>query len=321
MCVVVSMSSARPAYVFLFAMAVCFGGTWPAGKLAVEELEPFTVAASRFVLASVLLGVWAARRGSLRFPALSDLPIVLAMGATAVAGYNVLFLYGLELAPATDGAIIVPGFAPVFAVLVGWVALGERSSRRAILGLVVALSGLVAVVDPSGTIDSDRVAGAAIFMAGALCWGIYSHIGKPATARFGAVTATFYATAAGALMLIPFSLAERGWRDLSDTGADAWLPIAYLAVFGTVLAFVFFYEGIRRIGPSPAASFALLIPIFGVLSSVVILGEELGPNTVVGAVAVIAGLWLIQRPSSDAGSLGKRSERLGKSTDSLKSPA
>ena len=203
------MSSARPAYVFLLAMAICFGGTWPAGKLAVEELEPFTVAAARFVLAAVLLGVWAARRGSLRLPALSDLPIVLAMGATAVAGYNVLFLYGLELAPATDGAIIVPGFAPVFAVLVGWVALGERSSRRALLGLVVALGGLVAVVDPSGTIDSDRVAGAAIFMAGALCWGIYSHIGKPATARFGAVTATFYATAAGALMLIPFSLAER----------------------------------------------------------------------------------------------------------------
>ena len=148
--VVVSMSSARPAYVFLLAMAICFGVTLPAGKLAVEELEPITVAAARFVLAAVLLGVWAARRGSLGLPALSDLPIVLAMGATAVAGYNVLFLYGLELAPATDGAIIVPGFAPVFAVLVGWVALGERSSWRALLGLVVALGGLVAVVDPSG---------------------------------------------------------------------------------------------------------------------------------------------------------------------------
>ena len=173
--VVVSMSSARPAYVFLLAMAICFGGTWPAGKLAVEELEPFTVAAARFVLAAVLLGVWAARRGSLRLPALSDLPIVLAMGATAVAGYNVLFLYGLELAPATDGAIIVPGFAPVFAVLVGWVALGERSSRRALLGLVVALGGLVAVVDPSSTVDSDRVAGAAIFMAGAVLGDLLAH--------------------------------------------------------------------------------------------------------------------------------------------------
>ena len=171
------------------------------------------MAAARFVLATVLLGVWAARRGSLRLPALSDLPIVLAMGATAVAGYNVLFLYGLELAPATDGAIIVPGFAPVFAVLVGWVALGE-GSRRALLGLVVALGGLVAVVDPSGTVDSDRVAGAAIFMAGRCAGGSTRTSGSRRPRVSVPVTATFYATAAGALMLIPFSLAERGWRDL-----------------------------------------------------------------------------------------------------------
>jgi drug/metabolite transporter (DMT)-like permease len=294
------MSPRRTAYLFLLAMAVCFGGTWPAGKLAVEELQPFTVAASRFLLATGLLAVWARSRGELRRPARSDLPLILAMGATAVAGYNVLFLYGLELAPATDGAIIVPGFAPVFAALVGWVALGERTSRRAIFGLALAVAGLVVVVGLGGSIDSDRVLGAAIFMAGALCWGIYSHIGKPATARFGAVTATFYGTAAGALMLLPFSVAERGWRDLADAGADGWGPIVYLAVFGTVLAFVFFYIGVSRIGPSPATAFTLLIPIFGVLSSVAILDETLGLNTVVGGVAVIAGLWLIQRPAEAA---------------------
>jgi drug/metabolite transporter (DMT)-like permease len=290
------MGSRRTAYVLLLGMAVCFGGTWPAGKLAVEELEPFTVAAARFLLASVILALWAAHRGSLRLPTRSDLPLVLAMGATAVAGYNVLFLYGLELAPATDGAIIVPGLAPVFAVLIGWVALGERSSGRAILGLGLALAGLVVVVDPSGPVDRDRLAGAALFVAGAVCWGIYSHVGKPATERFGAVTATFYATAAGTLMLIPFSVAEQGWRGLGDVGLDGWLPVAYLGIFGTVLAFVFFYEGVRRIGSSPALSFALLVPVFGVLSSVAILGEELRVTTVVGGAAVIAGLWLIQRP-------------------------
>lgn len=295
--VVLGVSSARTAYLLLLGMAVCFGGTWPAGKLAVEELEPFTVAAARFVFATVLLALWAAKRGSLRLPAVSDLPIVLAMGATAVAGYNVLFLYGLELAPATDGAIIVPGFAPIFAVLIGWLAFGERSSRRVALGLALALVGLVAVVDPSGPVDADRLLGATLFVAGAACWGIYSHIGKPATARFGPVTATLYATGAGAAMLIPLSLAEGGWQDAADTGADAWLPIVYLALFGTVLAFVLFYEGVSRIGSSPAASFALLVPIFGVLSSVLILGEELAASSVIGAAAVIAGLWLIQRPA------------------------
>jgi len=287
----------RSAYLLLLAMAACFGGTWPAGKLAVEEIPPFTVAAVRFMIATVLLALWAAaRHGPLRPPAVSDLPLVLGMGATAVAGYNVLFLFGLELAPATDGAIIVPGLAPVFSVLLGWAFLREGISRSAVLGLLLAFAGLVAVVDPSGSVDSDRLAGAALFVAGAVCWGVYSLIGRPATARFGAVTSTLFATATGTAMLIPFSVAERGWEDRGEASADGWLPIGYLAVFGTVLAFVFFYEGVSRIGPARATAFTLLIPIVGVLSSVVILDEDVGVSTALGAIAVLAGLWVIQRP-------------------------
>ena len=279
-------------------MAVCFGGTWPAGKLAVEEVGPFTVAAVRFTIATVLLALWAGwRHGPLRAPGWSNLPLVLAMGATAVAGYNVLFLYGLELAPASDGAVIVPGFAPVFTVLLGWAVLREGVSRSAVAGLVLAFVGLVVVVEPGGEVEPDRVAGAALFVAGAFCWAIYLLSGRPAIARFGAVTSTLYATATGTVMLIPFSLAERGWRDLGQAEADGWLPMIYLAVFGTVLAFVFFYEGVSRIGPARAAAFAMLVPIFGVLASVVLLGEELGVGLVVGGAAIVGGLWLIQRPA------------------------
>lgn len=288
----------RSAYLLLLGMAVCFGGTWPAGKLAVEEVQPFTVAAVRFTIATVLLALWAGwRHGPIRVPGWSNVPLVLAMGATAVAGYNILFLYGLELAPASDGAVIVPGFAPVFTVLLGWAALGEGVSRSAVVGLALAFAGLLVVVEPGGELDEERLAGAALFVAGAFCWAIYLLIGRPAIARFGAVTSTLYATATGTAMLIPFSLAEQGWRDLADARADGWLPMIYLAVFGTVVAFVLFYEGVKRIGPARAAAFAMLVPIFGVLSSVFLLGEELGLNLIAGGAAIIAGLWLIQRPA------------------------
>ena len=291
------MATARTAYLCLLGMAVCFGGTWPAGKLAVEEAPPFTVAAVRFAVATALLALWAGtRHGPIRAPGWANLPLVLALGATAVAGYNVLFLYGLELAPASDGAIIVPGFAPVFTVLFGWAVLSERVSRPAVGGLVLAFAGLVFVVDPGGPLEGKRLAGAGLFVAGAMCWAIYLLIGRPAIARFGAVTSTLYATATGTAMLIPFSLAEQGWNDLGEAGADGWLPMLYLAVFGTVVAFVLFYEGVSRIGPARAAAFAMLVPIFGVLGSVVLLGEELGFSLVVGGAAIIAGLWLIQRP-------------------------
>jgi drug/metabolite transporter (DMT)-like permease len=285
----------RTAYVLLTAMALCFGGTWVAGKVAVDEIPPATIATTRFALAAVLLFAWArVRSAPLHRPQLADVPLALALGLTAIAGYNLLFLYGLELAPASDGAIIVPGLAPVLTAAFAWAILGERINARAAAGFTLALAGLVLVVDPAGGVDGERVAGAGLFFAGAACWGIYSILGKTATARFDPVTATLYGTVAGTLMLIPFSFAGRGWSRLADASPEAWASVLYLAVLGTVLAFVFFYEGVRRLGPSRAAAFALLVPIIGVLSSVLLLDENLAALTLGGGVLVLAGLWLVQ---------------------------
>jgi drug/metabolite transporter (DMT)-like permease len=286
--------SDRSAYFLLLGMAVFFGGTWVAGKLAVEDAPPATIAAARFAIASVLLWAWARTRSSVTWPRLADLPLVAALGATAIAGYNLFFLYGLELAPATDGAIIVPGFAPVLTAALAWPLLGERIGSRGALGFVLALAGLVLVVDPASGVDADRLWGALLFVLGAACWAVYSILGTKATARFDTVTATLYGTASGTLMLLPFSFAGGGWGELAAGSVETWVSVAYLGVFGTVLAFVFFYEGLTRIGPSRAMSFALLVPIFGVLGAVLLLGESLSVFTVLGGIAVLAGLWLVQ---------------------------
>jgi drug/metabolite transporter (DMT)-like permease len=286
----------RSAFLLLVAMAVCWGGAWPTGKLAVEEVSPAAVATVRFALSTALLWLWA-RALSTRTPRMTraDLPMVLVLGVTAIAGYNLLFLYGLSLAPASDGAIIVPGLAPLMTALLAVPLLGERLGGRLAVGLVTGVAGLVLVVDPGGGLGSERVLGDLLFLAGAFVWGVYSVVGKPATARFGAVGATLYATAAGTAMLVPFAFLEGGWGDLADADAAALISILYLAVFATVLGFVLFYEGVRRLGPSSAMSFALLVPVFGVLSSVIVLDERLGLATIVGGIVVLAGLWLVQR--------------------------
>jgi drug/metabolite transporter (DMT)-like permease len=82
----------RSAYLLLLGMAVFFGGTWVAGKVAVDEVPPATIAAARFALATALLWAWARSRAPISRPRLADLPLAAALGATAVAGYNHLFL-------------------------------------------------------------------------------------------------------------------------------------------------------------------------------------------------------------------------------------
>lgn len=293
----------RAAYLMLTGMAVCFGGTWVAGAVAVDAAPPFTIAALRFGVASVLLYAWTRLAGRPLSPVRRrDLPLIAGLGITAIAGYNWLFLTGLTLAPASDGAIIVPGLAPVFTVILAAIVLRERMGMRGYVGLAVAAAGLYLVVNPSGGTDEQRLLGDVLFIAGAACWGVYSVLARIASRRLNAVSTTFYGTALGTLILVPLALLEGGLGRVVAAPVGALAGIAYLALFGTVGAFVLLNLGVARIGASRASAFALLVPIVGVLSSVALLGEQLGPLTVLGGVIVLIGLWLVEHPNTAAGS-------------------
>jgi len=295
------LRSDRTAYLMLAAMAVCFGGAWVPAAVAVESVPPFTIAAARFGAASILLYLWARLANRPLSPvARRDWPMILGLAVTAVAGYNWLFLTGLTLAPASDGAIIVPGLAPVFTVIIASVTLGERIGARGIAGLVVAAIGLFLVVRPGGEADAPRLLGDAMFLAGAVLWGVYSVLARIASRRFNPVSTTLYGIAVGSLVLVPLAVLEGGAASLADAPAEALAGIGYLALFGTVGAFVLLNLGVARIGASRASAFALLVPMVGVLTSVALLNEELGPTTIAGGAIVLIGLWLVEHGGAPA---------------------
>jgi drug/metabolite transporter (DMT)-like permease len=188
----------------------------------------------------------------------------------------------------------VPGLIPVATALLAWAARGERPPHRAQIGLAVAFAGLVLVASPTGRVGSDRLLGDALFVGAAISWSIYTLVGRRAIARYGSISANVYATAAGTLLLLPVTFLDGGWSPLVHAPAGAIAGIAYLSVIGTVLGFVAFYEGVRLIGAARAASFALLVPIFGVLSSVLALHEPLRATLALGGAIVICGLWLAE---------------------------
>ena len=109
-----------------------------------------------------------------------------------------------------------------------------------------------------------------------------------------AASGDVYAASTGALLLVPVSFLDGGWPPLAHAPLQALGAIAYLSVFGTVLAFVAFYEGVRLIGAARASSYALLVPIFGVLSAVLVLHEPLRPTLALGGAIVLGGLWLAE---------------------------
>ncbi len=274
-------------------MAGCFAGTWVAAHWATDEVPPLTTAFIRFSVASVLLWGWGRLiRAPMRLGR-ADLPLVGAMALLGIVAYNLCFLYGVRLAPASDGAIIVPGLAPVVVAVL--VALRYRvvPGRQGVLGLALALGGLVLVIGPALEGGGQRLVGDLLYVTGALCWGAYSVMSRVATTRLHPVTATLAPAAIGALIFLP-TTALAGWAPVFEASPRALASLLYLGALGTMVAFVAFAEGIRRIGAPRASAFIVLVPLAGEVLTVWLLGEHVGPFIVAGSAIVLGGLWLVQ---------------------------
>lgn len=307
--------------VLLVISAAAGGGTWVGAPWALAELPPMAVAFGRFALAAVLLFAWCRARGIVIDPRRADLPIILGVAATSVVGYNLLFLNGVKLAPASHGAVIVPGFIPVITLGMTVVILRERIAPRQVIGALVALGGLVLVIGPAFAEGSNELVGDLLFITGAIVWSTYTVIGRAATRRFNPSVITFLGAAVGAVAFLVLSLVFEpgGIAGYGSVSLKALAGVLYLGSIGTVVSFVLFYLGVQLLGAARAAAYSVLIPLFGVAATVTLLGETLEPIAILGAAIVIGGLWLMQAPTTTAKSIdAQRATAHGEGTAAIR---
>lgn len=284
-------------YARLVGVAALWGGTFIAGRVAAPQVPHGTLAALRFWAAfAVLLPLLLATER--RWPRLRgrDWGFALLLAATGLVTYNLLFLGALERIDASRTALVV-ALNPVMTAVAMALVFGERLATHRWLGILLALTG-VAVVLARGDLSLilQRVGvGEAMMLGGAACWAAYTVIGRYAFAGEGAPSALAMTTVTalcGALMLslgLPFEwsswhLAQVDWR--------AWAGIAYLGVGGTALAFVWYAQGLKRLGPARTAVFNNLVPVFGATLGALLLGEAIRPSMVAGGLIALAGVSL-----------------------------
>lgn len=284
-------------YLRLVAVAALWGGTFIAGRIAAPELPHFTLAALRFwVAAAVLMPLlWLTEGGWPRLQA-RDYGYSLLLAAFGLVIYNLLFLGALERIPAGRTALVV-ALNPILTALAMALLFHERLAVYRWAGIVLALTGVCTVLskgDP--TLVLQRVGlGETLMLGGALCWAIYSIVGRLALASTAApspLAMTTVTSVWGALLLslgVPFEWAD--WQ-LSQLSVGGVLSILYLGAGGTALAFVWYAEGLRRLGPARTAVFNNLVPVFGVFFGTLLLGETLYVSMVVGGLIALVGVSL-----------------------------
>jgi drug/metabolite transporter (DMT)-like permease len=148
--------------------------------------------------------------------------------------------------------------------------------------------------DPRLLLAFDLGEGELLLILCIFMWSAYTLLGSVALSTLSPLALTTYVMAAGAL-----PLAVPAWLELESLRAatwQSWAALGYLVVFGTVLPFLWFYEGVRTLGAARAAQFINLVPPLALLESIVLLGEPFSPALLVGVALVVAGLYLTNKP-------------------------
>ena len=298
-------------YTKLVLTAIFWGGTFIAGRHVSQHLGPFTIAFLRFAMAAMLLLLLTWRQeGQLpRVPTSQIAPIVL-LGLTGVFAYNAMFFSGLRRIEAGRAALII-ATCPAFIALASALAFKERLRLIRAAGIPLSVFGAVVVISRGDLrhIVADGLGAGELFIMGCVVsWVAYSLLGKSVMRHLSPLASVSYSTVAGAVPLAGFAGAE-GLGNLAGASPLDWMAIVYLAVFGTVIGFVWFYEGVKAIGPTRAGLFINIVPISAVILAFLILREPVTWSLGVGAILVLSGVYLTNKASEPTGNGDRRAPR------------
>ncbi|SCF35593.1 Permease of the drug/metabolite transporter (DMT) superfamily [Micromonospora echinospora] len=283
------------AHLYLLTTMALFGSAFASSKVVVGHLPHQVAAVLRFgggAVILLLITLAISRRGTGTF-SWRDALRAGAVGLLGVFGYNVFFFWGLSLAPSIDGSVIVPVLSPVITTAVMLVVSRERPSSSRLTGLLLGLGGAVVFFLGAGVaIDSRRLTGDLVYLAGAVAWAAYSITSKRVLNRMDPLRATTSGTVVGALALAVFAAPSVGDADWSAVPGHVWVNVVYLAVGPTAVAYLFYYRGLRAVSPTTATVMMFSSPLFGITCSVAFLGESFHALQVVGALIMLVGALL-----------------------------
>lgn len=282
-------------YLKLFLTAVFWGGTFIAGKMTAANVGPFSAAFIRFFFASALLLVLV-KRVEGRFPSIQRnmiVPLIL-LGMTGVFFYNFFFFKGLKLIHASRAALIIAN-NPVFITIFASIIFKERLALPQIFGIALSVSGAMVVIS-KGDLASIFYVGVGwgeVFIFGCVAsWVAYSLLGKAVVTKLSPLVSVALSALAGDFLLFVPAVCEGLFTDMFLYTASDWLALSYLGVFGTVFGFVWYYQGIKSLGPVKAGLFINFVPVSAVILSYFFLNEPLTFSLVIGAVLVVSGVYL-----------------------------
>jgi drug/metabolite transporter (DMT)-like permease len=288
-------------YLLLSLTSLFWAANIVLGRYVAGHVPPMTLSCVRWIGAFLLVLPFAWPHLKRDWPVLrTRLPLLVMLSATGFAINNGLSYWALQYTQALN-ALLLQSAGPLFVAL--WaLPFGVRLTFAQFVGIAISLVGVLVIVlrGDLGALASVQFNRGDVMFGGALLsFGLYSAlmIRRPVTHQLSLIGFTI---GGGALLLLPFSIWEY------STGATLKLDlltvgtVVYVIIFPSTLSYLFFNRGIALIGPNRAAPFFHLVPVFGSVMAIVLLGEQLQLFHLIGYALVLAGVVIASRRASAA---------------------
>lgn len=301
------------AYLLLTFTALFWAGNSIIGRAARELVPPVALSFWRWLLALLILLPIAWPHLKRDWPVLRRHWLTLLLfGCLGVGAFNTLLYSGLQYTTALN-AMILHAAQPALILIVGMLLFRDATSRPQLLGVVLSLVGVLTIVSRGQlqTLLALRLnLGDALILLAGLLWAIYAVFlrKRPGVHPLSFLAAT---VAVGVVAITPFYLFELSRGRYIVQAPESWLTIAYVSMFPSLIAYLFYNRGVELIGSARTGQYLNLTPVFGAMLSILILKERLGIYHVIGVILIAAGILLAERRGASGGSVPVQPVRPG----------
>jgi drug/metabolite transporter (DMT)-like permease len=285
-------------YLLLSLTPLFWACNWVIGRSLHHDIPPMGMTFFRWLFAIAILAPFALPQVRRDLPLLRrHWRVLLALGAIGIGTHNALAYLGLNYTTATNG-VILNSFIPVMIVAIAWIFLRERLRPVQIAGVAISLAGVLAILSQGSL--AQLVAfrlnvGDLFVILSMLMWSVYTIALRWRPAGLHPLSFLFVLAAIGDAVVLPMWLGEMA---LGHYIAWSWQGVAALvsvALFSSVLAYIFWNRGVEEVGAPVAGLFVHLMPVYGVVLAWIFLGETLVGYHVAGIALILAGIAITSR--------------------------
>ncbi|MCE7796986.1 DMT family transporter [Sphingobium sufflavum] len=292
----------RPAwhpYAMLVIVMLLWAGNSIVARAVRGDIPPFTLALVRWTGAVLVVLPFAWRHVVADWPRLiAGWRWLLLLGLTGVGAFNALLYSGLRFTTATNG-LLVQAAIPAMVLLLNWLFFRTRAGWAQVGGVLLSTAGVLLIVAqgaPLAIVSVDFNRGDVMILGAVLCWAAYTSLLRlrPDCHPLSFLVATFLI---GMVAMAPLAATESAQIAAMRLTGPVIGAFAYVAVLPSVVAYLLYNGAVRDIGAGRAGQMISLMPLFGSLLAVALLGEVLHAYHLWGMAVILAGIIVAAVPS------------------------